>query len=87
MVLNDIIEQAAGRQSGEAEHGGKDLFHTLAPDYISHTNTPSQFAVIRLHSVCQPFAVKQLVDICFLIPSYFINHSFQNVEIMTCLVI
>lgn len=26
MVLNEIIEQAAGRQGGEPEHGGKDQF-------------------------------------------------------------
>lgn len=25
MVLNEIIEQAAGRQGGEPEHGGKHL--------------------------------------------------------------
>lgn len=31
MVLNDIIEQAAGRQSRASEHGGNNVFDDLSP--------------------------------------------------------
>lgn len=35
MVLNDIIEQAAGRQSGASDHGGKFKILTFSKSYIS----------------------------------------------------
>lgn len=35
MVLNDIIEQAAGRHSGASEHGGKSFFFFLTNYWLN----------------------------------------------------
>lgn len=50
MVLNDIIEQAAGRQSGGSDHGGK-RFYSITPSPLPCTclsYTPSQCASLVL---------------------------------------
>lgn len=39
MVLNDIIEQAAGRQSGGSDHGGKQSYLMVPkPSPLSNVN-------------------------------------------------
>lgn len=35
MVLNDIIEQAAGRQSGASDHGGKESYIIISKSSLS----------------------------------------------------
>lgn len=40
MVLNDIIEQAAGRQSRGSDQGGKYIIHFLFLNYFFHSFYP-----------------------------------------------
>lgn len=48
MVLNDIIEQAAGRQSGASDHGGKPYALLEHPFHSPHFLLfhPTQFPYI-----------------------------------------
>lgn len=44
MVLNDIIEQAAGQQTGPTDHGGKIHVFIYPPTNPKRGPTPSQYA-------------------------------------------
>lgn len=58
MVLNDIIEQAAGREIVE-EHGGKFVITIYQKPHYNFTNknTPSQFASIHTQLATRAYPV------------------------------
>lgn len=54
MVLNDIIEQAAGRQSGASDHGGRFKYGYLS-DTTHLNNIPYLKLSPTLHPIPHPY--------------------------------
>lgn len=60
MVLNDIIEQAAGRQSGASDHGGKRF-------YLIVSHSPAPLSNVYLHTIAMRFTssnAQTIIDPC-----------------------